>query len=440
VEILTCLQHGSGNAPLNIDSSELASGRINILHGIRRSELAEQIGKTGNAAIGMVAMVFDYILDDKTIPDAMRALIGRLQIPVLKVALLDQNFFTTKAHPARRLLNRLAGATVGWDSELGNEDLLYAKVEAIVQTILDEFVDDTNLFAAMLEEFDSFLRNDEEQAALRAQRSAKVMEGEERLEVAKTSTTAEIDTRLNNNHPLGFVRDFLATHWKNLLYITCARQGKDSEAWKQAVATMDELIWSVQPKNTPEERQRLVSLQPRLLQKLRAGMERLSIPATERDDFIARLVHAQGRTALNSESAPGRNTATVANRAAGTRQQKTPPAPTTLRPASRPDQRAAASQPPAGLEDQFTAMAGSIKTGDWLEFRGSDGKAKRAKLSWISPVTGTYLFTDRQGLKAGHYSKDELARLFRAARARALSSAPLMDRAVSTVLEEFRPG
>jgi hypothetical protein len=90
------------------------------------------------------------------------------------------------------------------------------------------------------------------------------------------------------------------------------------------------------------------------------------------------------------------------------------------------------------INDAHTAKARQLATGDWMEFLGSDGKAKRAKLSWVSPITNTYLFTDRQGLEAGNFSLDELAHLLRSARANILNAAPLMDRAVSTVFKEYQ--
>jgi hypothetical protein len=427
------LPSGADSGLLNVELTDLASGQVNVLHGIRKSELAGDLGKTSDMAIGMVAMLFDYILDDKNVPGAMRALIGRLQIPVLKVALLDQEFFSRKSHPARQLLNRLAATAVAWDEQLGTADPLYLKIESIVQTILDRFEDETSLFATLLDDLDSFLRRDEEQAKIRAERSAKVMEGQERLELAKTTTSEEIESRINNQQNLDFVRSFVTTHWKNLLFITCARQGKDSEAWKQAVATMDDLIWSVKPKQTAQERQRLVSMQPGLLQRLREGMQRLSIPATERDDFVAKLVRAHGRTTVNKADVTIQQIATTP-----TENPKEKKLQTTTHRASTGKTKPKNRQPISETEDRFTAMVDLLKTGSWMEFRGSDGKAKRAKLSWISSLTDTYLFTDRQGLKAGHYGRQELARLLRGARARILNDAPLMDRAVSTVLKEFQ--
>jgi len=443
---LTLLQHGSfpagesgaGDEAFVVNPGDLSSGQVNILHGLKDSPLARGLGTGGDMTIDIVAMLFDYILDDKNIQDGMRALIGRLQIPLLKVALLDNQFFSRKSHPARRLLNRLATTAVDWNEQNGNKDPLYLKIQSIVQTVLDEFEDDIHLFGTLLDDLESFLSKEEEQAEIRAERSAKVIEGKERLDVAKTTTLEEIEPRINDEQNLDFIRDFVTTYWKNLLFIICARQGKDSPAWKQTVATMDDLIWSVKPKYTREERQKLVAMQSSLLTRLREGMERLSIPSAERDDFIARLVHAHGRTAVNrSESdqtaevpqdKPATNRKSVIQKAVAStalEQESKKPAPKTISTVSEPT-------------DDFSARARQLATGSWIEFRGSDGKGKRAKLSWISPITSTYLFTDRKGVKVGNYSIEELALLLRCARARILDSAPLMDRAVSTVLKEYQ--
>ncbi|MFQ5644971.1 MAG: DUF1631 domain-containing protein [Thiogranum sp.] len=447
---LTLLQHGSVPAPgtdtggegFALNPADLASGQVNILHGLRNSSLAEGLGKGGDMTIDIVAMLFDYILDDRNIQDAMRALIGRLQIPLLKVALLDNEFFTRKSHPARRLLNRLATTAVDWNEEDGNQDPLYRKIQGIVQTILDDFDADISLFETLLADLESFLGREEEQAEIRAERSARIMEGKERLDVAKSTTLEEIEPRISDEQNLDFIRDFVTTHWKSLLFITCARQGKDSTAWKQAVATMDDLIWSVKPKHTREDRQKLVSMQPSLLTRLREGMERLSIPSAERDDFIAMLIRAHGRTAINtpeaetaekpqeetSDGETGEKKETVVQKAvssAAAVRKPVRPTPEHIQDAPR-------------TNDEFTARTRQLTTGTWVEFSGSDGQKQRAKLSWISPITNTYLFTDRKGLKAGNYSLDEFALLLRCARARILDTAPLMDRAVSTVFKEYR--
>ncbi len=441
INALTFLQHGGdasyggSGLPADIrvfDTSGVQTGNVNILRTMRNTSVIRNLGDSGGMTLDIVAMLFDYILEDRNIPDAMRALIGRLQIPLLKVALLDNNFFSRKSHPARQLLNRLASTAVGWDESQGADDPLFVKIESIVQTVLDEFEDDLGLFDRLLNDFNAFLDHEEEQAEIRAERSAKVMEGKERLAIAESTTMEEIQPRIGEELNLDFVRDFVATHWKNLLFICCARNGKDSDEWTQAVQTMDELIWSVKPKTSPADRQRLVAMQPRLLEKLRLGMERLSIPPAERDDFIAKLVRAHGRTAINvteTDNAGETQEAEAGKPASSETKATRTNTATAAEPAAAESRRA--------IDDAFTARARQLKPGTWMEFRGNDGQRLRAKLSWVSPITGTCLFTDRKGLKAGNYTVEELAHLLRSARARLLNAAPLMDRAVRTVLDEY---
>ncbi len=435
-------QRGPGGG-FDVDAAAMASGQVNILHGIKGSPVLQELGKAGDMTIDIVAMLFDYILDEPTIPDAMRALIGRLQIPVLKVALLEREFFTRKSHPARQLLNRLASNAVSWSEKQGYDDPLYRKIESIVQTILDKFEDDTGLFETLLNELDEFLAREEERAELRTERSVKVMEGRERLAVAEASTLEEIEPRVSEDVSLDFIREFVTGHWKNLLLLICTRQGKDSEAWNHAVATMDELIWSVKPKHTLEDRKRLVAMQPALLNSLRLGMERLSVVASERDDFIARLVRAHGRTAVNSDErsqAPEPTTEQPAGDDVA-RQTVTSVAPVEEKPVQAQNKTPGAAEKTRRAEpvnDACARQVEALRTGAWLEVTDDEGVAIRAKLSWISPITGTYLLTDRQGLKAGNYTRDELTGLVRRARVRILNSVPLMDRAVGTVLKQYQ--
>jgi hypothetical protein len=84
--------------------------------------------------------------------------------------------------------------------------------------------------------------------------------------------------------------------------------------------------------------------------------------------------------------------------------------------------------------DQHSQSVTSLKNGDWLEFRDDDDSRTQAKLSYISPLKGTYLFVNRQGVKVGEYSLYELAREFRTGRAVLLEAVPLFDRAMSSLV------
>jgi hypothetical protein len=58
----------------------------------------------------------------------------------------------------------------------------------------------------------------------------------------------------------------------------------------------------------------------------------------------------------------------------------------------------------------------------------------RAKLSWISPMSGRYLFVNRRGLKVGDYAPQELAALLANGSARVLPASALFDRAMNAIV------
>jgi hypothetical protein len=105
--------------------------------------------------------------------------------------------------------------------------------------------------------------------------------------------------------------------------------------------------------------------------------------------------------------------------------------------AMAPAEPAPPVEEPAIVEDQFLEIARSLERGMWIEFEGDDGQLAFAKLAWISPLRGTYLFTNRQGQKALSMTAEELAERFRADRARPVEAEPLLDRALSTVMGQL---
>ena len=116
------------------------------------------VGEIDDDVINLVSMLFEFILDDRTLPDSLKALIGRLQIPLLKVAVLDKTFFSRGSHPARRLLNEIASAAMGWgDQDEAQRDSLYQKIEQIVARLLNDFTDDPAIFSELLADFLAFI-------------------------------------------------------------------------------------------------------------------------------------------------------------------------------------------------------------------------------------------------------------------------------------------
>jgi hypothetical protein len=149
----------------------------------------------------MVAMLFECMLDDRNLPDSLKALIGRLQIPLVKVAVLDKSFFSRSSHPARRLLNEIANAAMGWGTCDDHErDSLYVRIDQVVQRLLNDFVDDPAIFSELLADFLAFTQGERRRSEWLVQRIRDAEEGRANSPW-KALMTVEVQEPVDQMHP-----------------------------------------------------------------------------------------------------------------------------------------------------------------------------------------------------------------------------------------------
>lgn len=469
VNALTRLQQGRiegvWGAGGGFDAAMLADGQVNVLREIKSSAVAGGMAQVDAMTLDIVAMLFDYILDDRRIPDALKALIGRLQIPVLKVAMLDKSFFSQKAHPARKLLDRLAEISIGWNEAEGHQGGLYKTVEDLIQRILNEFDDKVDLFVQVLEGLEQYLARERKRADERTGLSAQLIHHREQEEIAKVMAHEEIRRRILSPQLPEVIGNFLIGCWESVLAAAYAQAGEDGQPWVGALETLDQLIWSVEPKRVPDDRKRLVSLLPGLLKRLQEGMTLAGLPDGERDQFFARLVrcHADavksGLEAMTSAAeSPGAFVAQAF--VAGEAMRKAEPTDFTeialpeegvaLDPsfvetvASEDDSAwpalaiAESNWQEAPKGDDYDAMVRRLKRGTWIEIEQADGASTRLKLAWVSPLKGLYLFTNRLGERAMSITPAGLAEKFRNGYAQAIDDSALVDSAVNNLMERLK--
>jgi len=202
-------------------------------------------------------------------------------------------------------------------------------------------------------------------------------------------------------------------------------------------------VWSVQPKRTKDDRKHLVALLPSLLKRLSAALLDIATASEERERFMSNLVEAHAASVKPNIGTAALATASVVEQAKAVAEQAH--AVGDEEKAAKAEELAAAmtQAEPAPVEeqevvdDQFLEIAQSLERGTWIEFEADDGQLAFAKLAWISPLRGTYLFTNRQGLKALSMNAEELAVRFREDRARLVEAEPLIDRAFGSVMASF---
>src|SRR5690348_10539514 len=446
-EGLTRLQ--AGDSQFDVEGMQVAfsgipEGTHNVLRDLQESPLGQRANQLEAMTIEMVAMLFDFIFETRDLPDGIKALLARLQIPVLKVAMLDGAFFARKSHPSRLLVNALAAAGLGWSPAMGQDDPLYRTIERIVHRVIDGFAENLGLFDELRAELEAFLASEEQAAEANFSTTAEAINEDDRKDLASVIAKSEVERRVESYPIPRFLAQFLRQKWQVALEVIYLREGEESDAWSSSVATLEDLVWSVQPKKTPEDRKHLVALLPSLLKRLAAGVPVQQWFPGERESFMANLVEAHAAAVKPSLATVASPTAAVAEAARA--EAVVAKASGDAEAAARAEALALAMAPAepatgdAGLDvvdDEFLEIARSLDRGMWVEFEDADAQLSFAKLAWISPLRGTYLFTNRQGQKALSMTAEELAEQFRANRARLVEAEPLIDRAFTSVISEL---
>lgn len=394
-----------------------------------KSGKSRVVGVADEDVINLIAMLFECILDDRNLPDSLKALIGRLQIPMLKVAVLDKSFFSRASHPARRLLNEIAAAAMGWgECDDHERDRLYLRIEQVVQRLLSDFVDDPAIFSELLADFLAFTSDERRRSELLEQRTRDAEEGRARAELARQRVEQALNQALLGKVLPEGVVVFLQEAWSKVLLLTCLKHGDVSAQWQADVQTMEQLIWSVQRHDEPDPGLRLLALVPGLLKALRDGLSSSAFDPFATSEFFSELetLHVQ------LFERPGQ----------AAEQPVEPPVMVevlqqiVLHTADEGPTDAVSVRLPA--DDAGLHQVDQMRPGCWVEFQEDDENTLRCKLAAIIDSTGKYIFVDRTGMKVLERCRTGLALEFRRGAVRALDDTLLFDRALESVLGNLR--
>ncbi|NID13873.1 DUF1631 domain-containing protein [Luteibacter yeojuensis] len=401
--------------------------------GQLRGQQTAHVSGMDEDTIDLVGMLFEFILEDHNLPAEMQVMLARLQIPYLKVGLLDRRMFAHKSHPARQLLDALADAAKGWSAEADRDGRLFDKVKSIVERLLHEFDDDVAIFTKLAAELQDFLDVSRKRAELAEQRVAESTRGREKLEHARRRAAQEIVGRIGGASLPPLVYGVLTRAWANYIVLTLLRQGEESHEFRESLRFIDEFIASARPVHDLNSRRDLRAMLPGIERGLRRGLAAVAFQEADTEQLLAQL-HAFYRQQLG-EAAP--------ETASGTIVASVMPLPEAIQAIEEP---VAAPEPDdevdslldEAFDERYLAQARELKVGQWLEFVAADGTTDRAKLSWISPISGRYLFVNRRGLKVADHSLAGLAQAFANGTARVLDSTLLFDRAMDAIVEKLR--
>jgi hypothetical protein len=467
-DLMRLLSHMQQRAPAQVsDDFDLREQLEGLLvRASAKAGKARVVGEVDEDVINLVSMLFEFILDDRTLPDSLKALIGRLQIPMLKVAVIDKTFFSRGSHPARRLLNEIASAALGWsEQDDAQRDSLYQKIEQVVQRLLNDFVDDPLIFSELLADFLAFTGDERRRSELLEQRTRDAEEGSAKAALARREVEQALNERLLGKTLPEVVVRLLQEAWSKVLMLTCLKHGVESSEWEAALATMDDLVWSVENHEEPEARMQLLEMVPGLLKALREGMASAAFDPFSTGDFFSQLeaLHVQAfqrfKRSLPDENPQADAPALVElddeQRAALVEAGielpllELPAADVVEEPAMvevveeiillAPGELRAA-EPEVSLPDDDEALlqVDNLRVGSWVEFQEDEEHKLRCKLAAVIKPTGKYIFVNRTGMKVLEKTRMGLAVEFRRSAIRLLDDALLFDRALESVIGNLR--
>jgi len=395
--------------------------------GSLRGERPGQVATMDEDTIDLVGMLFEFILEDRNLPAEMQVLLARLQIPYLKAAILDRRLFAHRQHPARRLLDSLADVAKGWSPESDRDHRLHDKVKLIVDALLQEFDDDLTIFDRLNADLQDFQDQSRRRSELAEQRVAESTRGREKLEQARRRAAKEILTRIGDHTLPPLIHGILSRAWANYMVLTILRQGEESSEFRDSLRFVNDFIASTRSARSLEDRRLLRQMLPGIERSLRRGLANVAFQESDIERLLAQL-HTYYRHQLG-EAIPAAEVQAVEESASL-------PIPDNIQPITETEAALQVEEtvPEAEEDTPELRMVHELKPGIWLEFATEGDTIERAKLPWVSPMSGRYLFVNRRGLKVADYAPYELAREIIAGRARVLESTALFDRALDAIV------
>jgi hypothetical protein len=436
--------------------------------------------------INLISMLFEFILEDRQLQAEMKAIISRLQIPLLKVALIDKTFFSKGGHPARKLLNEIASSAIGWTSpRSGRRDRYKEKLESIVEQVTDGFDDNVTMFQELLEDFNQFVDVERRRGLLVEQRTRDSEKGKAAAVEARLATQEVINKAIDGRAVPDLGMELLKDAWSNVLVFKYLREGADSQAWHEAVDVVTQLVWSLCPDpKEPEARAKLLQLIPNLVAKVRAGFQDVALDETLakrlldklEDQHVLSLQALQQQvdlqeTAEHLDSYKDRARVGIDESVSAQNDEVSDLVRSTLELEEdfKQLQEACeqADEKHAGIESQneklpkkqenivlveesnesegselaedspFVQQVDRFVVGCWFEF-GSKNSNERCKLAAVIRSTGKHIFVNRAGVKVVEKNRMALAEDLRSGELQVLNDGLLFDRALESIITNLR--
>lgn len=475
----------------NMAIQQWVSGAQNAM---RLSQLRQEMPTMFHSGVerttfDLLSQVFDGVSSDQEIAAPIKDLINGLQVPVLKAALIDKNFFFQDAHPARRFIDLLSKYSASFDPAKGEDDPLFQAMQRNVLRVQKEFDQQLSLFDEVATDLENYVRKEEAATIEALQVPINRALQKEKFKQASIAANHEVSMRIGTGEVLAFVETFLENRWTKVLTLAYSVKEEKPHALEDALKTMDDLIWSIKPKITLAQRQEMINRLPGILARLNKWLSLIKWEDADRVQFFADLAecHAsivraplelsperQVEIAVEAaqlaterrlekrakaeadekvkadavEAEKARLIALAVEQAKAVESAAQVPIEASVSHQVSSEHAASVAQVPSKIDEAAVMEAvtekiesavevvAALARGEWLEFTKPDHSLQKVRLAWISPMRSLYIFTSSQKEMSFSIPAEELEKNFKEGKARVIVLDKVIDRALVQVLEE----
>ena len=432
----------------------------------------KELGSFNEDMIDIVSMLFDFILEDDNLQPEIKSIIGRLQIPILKVGLVDKTFFSNRRHAARVLLNELAHAGLSWDKSDKTAVPMFEKISSVSEKIIQNFTDDTSIFDEQLKEFLEFKKQHQQRATIFEKRIKEAERGKAKAESARSEVNRTLSEICHKRNIPDSVKKILKSVWSHAMLLE--RLKSNEEEWSRRVKVAKLLVWSVQPIDTAQRLEKLLSKIPLLVKSLKEGVELISLSQIESThlfeeleschrgliDKAKKMINQQGNEDILRLPALGgklhgrtkiAGDSQLANENTKNDEEDNQ--------ANLIDESVVIEElviedvgftrietgellekeiiEPVEIDQVTYQTVEQLRAGSWVELK-IDSVFKRCKLAARIESSGKYIFVNRSGLKMAEFLTDELCQSLQLGNMKILDDDALFDRALESVISNLR--
>ena len=269
----------------------------NLIH-LHREELRQAAtGRLDHMVIDVISSLFDQILADPKVPPQMARLLARLQLPVLRAALGDTTFFSSRRHPVRRFVNRMASLACSFeDFSEGPGQAFLAHVRELVQDVANGDFENMAIYESKLYALEQFIA-EQTAAALKS-----------RGDAVNLLARNEVDLRLQQRYMLqlqaalmpvpmqAFLREFLAQVWSQAIVLSARDLTGAPERSQRFKQLGCDLVTSVLAKSGAAQRQQFLGRLPLMMKTLVEGLDLIAWPEPARKAFFGQLLPAHAES------------------------------------------------------------------------------------------------------------------------------------------------